>query len=320
MPLSFKAPASSALVNATFVYKDTDDDKKGRLGLYKILPTDPDAVSDTQDYLNELAANLGQLGEGDANANVYATNNVISDGENRKEAIESLDAQMQINIDDIDNIEALIAAGAIKIKSYISDSAYITANGAPVGGEVYYNSTTGLIRYYNGIELEWDDVGSKSIGVQESPVGAVNGINTDYDITNAPLNEEAITVYVNGLIIPKSEWSYSAPTITLATAPTTGSDVYVFYISKGNPASPIVSAGVNNVVYHQVTAGEEAAKLFVLPSTPITPTKTLVDVVGGSTQEYNVDFTISGVSFDWDGLGLDGDLTAGDVVRIQFFN
>jgi len=320
MPLNFKAPASSALVNATFVYKDADDDKKGRLGLFKINLADTDAVLNVQDFLNEIAANIGQNGESDGTANDYATNHIITNGENRKEAIEALDIGIKDNIDSIAIIENEIALGTEQLRQYISDSAYETANGAPSGGEVYYNTTTGLARYYDGLESEWKPIGAGGTGTQEVPVGAINGLNVDFNITNAPTNDESLMVFVNGLIVPIADWSYAAPTITLTIAPESGSDVYVFYLSDGSPAAPIISAGINNVVYHEVTAGEEVLKSFTIPSAPITENKTLVDIVGGSTQEYSVDFTLSGTTFNWSGLGLDGELTEGDVVRLQFFN
>lgn len=277
-----------------------------------------------QDYLNEIATNIGQDGENDPNANVYANTNYISNGQNRKQAIESLDLAallIQNNVDTLNNaFNQYLQDGSFKIRGYISDNAYETANGAPSGGEIYYNTTTGFIRYYNGIDLNWGDVGKTVLGIQETPTGVVDGVNTSFDIANLPLNNEALNVFVNGLIVPKSKYSFTSPTITFNTAPFLGQTVYVSYLSEGNPSTPVISAGTNNVIYYSVSGADVTAKQFILPSTPSTPSHVLVDVVGGSTIRFGTDFTIAGNVFDWDGLTLDGIISAGDIFRIQFFN
>ena len=91
MPINFKSKLSSVVANATFLDKTIDDEKKGRLGLFKNLPTDPDAINDVQDYLNEIADTIGQFGEGDPERKNWTSEFYISDGQNYKEAIETLD-------------------------------------------------------------------------------------------------------------------------------------------------------------------------------------------------------------------------------------
>lgn len=75
-----------------------------------------------------------------------------------------------------------------------------------------------------------------------------------------------------------------------------------------------------NVEYHTVTSGEETAKQFTLSNTPTVGGNTLVDIITGGPQQLTVDFTITGNVFDWNGLGLDGILTAGDVVRLHYLS
>jgi hypothetical protein len=324
VPISFKSPANSALLNQTFVDKTIDDEKKGRLGLFKNTNTDADAIDDIQDYTNELADTIGQNGEDDPNRKNYANTNFISNGQNRKQAIEALDLGVKFTLDEVNalnnSFNSYLASGSFKIRGYISDNAYETANGTPFGGEIYYNQTTGFIRYYNGIDEEWADVGKTVLGVQETPSGIVDGTNTDFNITNAPLNDEAISVFINGRIINKSLYSFSSPTISFNNAPSLGQEIYVTYLSEGNPATPVISAGTNNVVYRQITSGEITAKQLTLASAPSTPTHVLVDAVGGSTLQFGSDFTITGTTLSWNGLGLDGVIAINDVLRIQYFN
>lgn len=320
MPIPFRAPALSSLLNQTFVNKTVDDTKVGKLAMYKINPSEATAFEDLQGYLAEISDTIGQDNEGDASRKDYSSTNFISNGEDRKQAIESLDTGLENVNQQVISLAQLIDNGSIKIAAYISDGAYETANGAPVGGSIYYNSTTGLIRYYNQVDSQWDDVGKQVLAVQEFPSGVIDGVNTNFDVTNIPTNDEALNVYVNGLIVPKTMWSFSSPTITLNFAPALGQSVYVQYLTDGNPATPVISAGTNNVTYRVITSGEESAKELTLSAAPATPSHVLIDIVGGSTVRFGSDFTISGTTLSWDGLNLDGLLTEGDIIRIQFFN
>lgn len=107
MPIAFKSKLSSSVANATFLDKTIDDLKKGILGLYKVSPSDPDAVADVQVFLNEQADVSGIAGEGDATAKTYSSHEIIADGDNRKVAIGKLDAQVKINLD-TNNAQAIL--------------------------------------------------------------------------------------------------------------------------------------------------------------------------------------------------------------------
>lgn len=61
----------------------------------------------------------------------------------------------------------------------------------------------------------------------------------------------------------------------------------------------------------------------ILPVVPAVPSNVSVNVVGGVQQQYSVDFTINSnlspnKTLDWTGLGLDGILTAGDVLTVIY--
>ena len=324
MPIQFKAPAVSALLNQTFLDKTIDDLKRGKFSLYKTATNEVGFVDDVQNYLNEIADTTGQIFEGDVDRKNYSSNNFIADGDNRKVAIEKLDIAVKFNLDEISDLNTAFANylqnGSFKIRGYISDNAYESANGAPLGGEIYYNQTTGSIRFYNNIDAQWGDVGKKVLGVQEVPIGIVNGVNTSFDISTMPINDEAMNVFLNGVLVPKSDYSFSSPTITFTTAPSLGQKVYISYLSEGNPSTPVISAGTNNVFYYEVTAGDIIAKSFTLPSIPVTAGHVLADVIGGTTLQYGSDFTIASDQFDWDGLSLDGLISSGDIIRVQYFN
>lgn len=77
-------------------------------------------------------------------------------------------------------------------------------------------------------------------------------------------------------------------------------------------------AGSNVVEYFDLDAGEIAAKEVTLSNTPAIPQYVMLDVIGGGPQVYLEDFSVTGTTLSWDGLGLDGILGSGDKLRISY--
>lgn len=85
------------------------------------------------------------------------------------------------------------------------------------------------------------------------------------------------------------------------------------------PASSVAS--IENAYFVEVrilTAGEATAKQLTLLSIPPAVDKVTLDLVGGTSQQYGLDFTISGDVLSWDGLALETVLTEGDKLRIIY--
>lgn len=74
----------------------------------------------------------------------------------------------------------------------------------------------------------------------------------------------------------------------------------------------------DKVEYHTLTAPEITAKAFTLADTPKSASKVRLCPMGGIPQEYSTDYTVSGNTVDFNGLGLDGVLVAGEVVRVEY--
>lgn len=74
-----------------------------------------------------------------------------------------------------------------------------------------------------------------------------------------------------------------------------------------------------NVDVFTLTSLEILAGQVTLTGTPTMPSLSVLNVIGGPVQEYSVDYTISGTTLSWLGLGLASILTSGDVIIIQFF-
>jgi hypothetical protein len=74
------------------------------------------------------------------------------------------------------------------------------------------------------------------------------------------------------------------------------------------------------VEYRTLTSGEASAKALTLTQTPLTASNVMVDVIGGGAQEYGVDYSVTGSTLGWTGLGLDSfPLVVGDKIRIVYW-
>jgi len=87
-------PVNSAVTHAEFMSRTQDTSIVSKIGLL-----DPDvasgaSISNVQKAINKAFEGVGTTGESDTAINDYASNNYILDGDDRKEAIEKLDAQL----------------------------------------------------------------------------------------------------------------------------------------------------------------------------------------------------------------------------------
>lgn len=94
-------------------------------------------------------------------------------------------------------------------------------------------------------------------------------------------------------------------------------------IFTGDSAAPSVpGGGTANAQVHQVitiTASNISTKSFAIANIPLNPAAFDFDPYGGIKQHYGVDFTISGTTVSWSGLGLDGFLAENDVIAVSYF-
>jgi hypothetical protein len=166
------------------------------------------------------------------------------------------------------------------------------------------------------------DISSQgSIGYQETPAGIRNGINTTFGpLTYTPSSAASVLVFLDYVALPNTSWSLVGSSIVFSSdIPQFGQSVYVFYMYAGTPNTPPVPTGAFNLEYRTLSSGEISAKSLTLNYAPAVANLTVVDLVGSTAQIFNVDFTIAGSSLTWNGLALDGILSAGDILRVQYF-
>jgi len=211
--------------------------------------------------------------------------------------------------------EAVAAAAADRI---------VTGTGASItiedGGSVFLE--------YDSVSSRWRVIGGPGgesiVAYQEVCSGIVDGVNADFGLSVTPVNDDSVWVAVDGVQRDKgTHWTISGTTITFLAPhiPEAGQSPYAFYLYKqsGGVAPGVGTNGSPKTEYRTLSAGEIAAKQLTLAQTPIVSSEILVDTATGTINVFSVDFTVSGNVVSWTGLGFDGLLTAGDVLRIHYY-
>jgi hypothetical protein len=159
--------------------------------------------------------------------------------------------------------------------------------------------------------------GSGATAYQETPTGTVDGVNDTFGpLAQTAIGPDNIIVTVDGLIIPKDGWQLISNSIEFQSGyiPATGQNVYVYYSGATGAAQTYTP----KTEFRSVTNPEIIAGKLVLGFTPVLPATVLVDLIGGTSQHYNVDYTITGNELIWSGYTLAGFLTVGDVLRVHY--
>lgn len=206
--------------------------------------------------------------------------------------------------------------------SIINNAGGTAANRIITGtaADITFKIDSALTFEYDATTSRWQIVGGSGggsfTGYQEIPGGAINGSNVTFGpLTYVPTADEAINVYVDGVLLRFDQWTKSGSNIVLDVAPVLGQEVYVSYLTGGGVALPSIS-GIWKVEYRTVTGGEATANQLTLAHSPAVPGEVMADIVGGGTMFYTDDFTVTGTTFDWS--VTPAFFTAGDKIRIAY--
>jgi hypothetical protein len=108
--------------------------------------------------------------------------------------------------------------------------------------------------------------------------------------------------------------------VSIVICDVSGITVIVDIGTRGPQGIPGVSPSSNNVVnYFTLTSTNILEKKITLNSIPAVPEKTILDVITGGPQKYETDFVVTGNELSWDGLNLDGELSEGEDLRVEYF-
>jgi hypothetical protein len=170
-------------------------------------------------------------------------------------------------------------------------------------------------------------------GFQEVPSGATDGANPTFVLSNEPVDQASMQVYVDGIVVPITQWTLnqspqlSSITFNAGAIPQPGQDVYAFYLlnavavsqTGGQAQSGSQGGGaVSLSTEYPQLSGDDLSNGFVqLANTPSSPNMVLLDVIGGSAQAYGSDFTVAANKLYWAG-DFASSLGAGDRFRIHY--
>lgn len=313
-----------------------DSELRGTLTLDDSEPSNNSGpiISNTQKTINNLIQNDKAL-------------ILIANEEKAKWSIPAgtliLDDDLKIIFPETNNTNTLLASsGPFAIADgehlYVSIDRDNTANISAVISSTVPNSPNGenffrLVSRVNTSLVWWDNSyqaegknirlgeGGSSTAFQEK-IGTGNGVITTFPLTFFPASETSILVFANTNKIITDDWNFllGSNEIQFNVAPALGVEIYVYYLTEGESLIVPSPSGEQQVVYRDITLAEEIAKELTLAIAPATPAKTVVDIISGSSQRFNVDFTVVGAVLSWNGLGLDGVLLENDVLRIQYFS
>lgn len=147
----------------------------------------------------------------------------------------------------------------------------------------------------------------------QDDLGTADGIITAFGpLTFKPVDNDSISVYVDGLLQEKASWFFDGTNINFLVAPAAAQTILVEYLYNA-------SLGREKIDYFTLSPTDITNKQIILSAFPGTPTLVVLDQIEGSPQQYAVDFTVSGNILSWSGLGLDGSLVSGDRLRVHYW-
>lgn len=120
-----------------------------------------------------------------------------------------------------------------------SDPTLDPLGNAPTAGDLYFNTTTNLMRTYTG--SAWTDTGAATPVTITTQRFSGNGSTTVFTLSVPPAFQNACEVYISGVAqVPGVDYTVSSTTLTFTTAPVSGTNnIFVRSVSA-------LAAGVPN--------------------------------------------------------------------------
>lgn len=120
-------------------------------------------------------------------------------------------------------------------------------------------------------------------------------------------------------------WDYTVPGDNWTLVRKSDDKVYTYDADEAGAFKWMYKGGItqseaNITEEFTLAAGDITAKKVTLTYTPVNGSYVKLDVVGGCAQDNGADFSanVGTKEVSWSGLGLDGILAAGDVLRISY--
>lgn len=139
-----------------------------------------------------------------------------------------------------DNVTVGInGSNQLEVKDLGIDTAQLADQSVTEGKMNIFNAPTlGFFMGFTANGLEWVDI--DLTGIQDNdyisneiPAGLIDNSNTVYTLASAPINDQAVSVFYNGVFQAQGaglDYTIVGSTITFVKAPKTNKDLYVMYV------------------------------------------------------------------------------------------
>ena len=185
-------------------------------------------------------------------------------------------------------------------------------------GDMFFNTSTGKMLVYNGVNSAWEEVQSIGNFFISTFSESFDNSRTQFTVANAPTNAQQLIISINGVVQkpnsgtgqPSEGFTLSGSTVTFSAAIPSGSDYFVIVLGStvniGTPSNNTV--GASQLQNGQITnthiaanAAIDASKIANLTTDAITEGNSRAEVIGSGTAngEFKVglqDFTYTGAN------------------------
>jgi hypothetical protein len=116
-------------------------------------------------------------------------------------------------------------------------------------GDLFFNTSTQKLLVYNATNSAWEEAQSIGNFFISTFSESFDGSRTQFTLSNAPTNAQQIILSLNGVVQkPGTAFTLSGSTVTLASAPASGSDYFAVVMGStvniGTPSNNTVSSSI----------------------------------------------------------------------------
>lgn len=152
---------------------------------------------------------------------------------------------------------------------------------------------------YSIRDMGLNNLASYPVFFQETPTGAIDGSNTIFSLSQAPVNGRSVLIRLNGVVLAQSvDYSINNQTITMFTPPAPAQSLSAYYVvNSGSSTNPVSG-------YQEIPTGT------------VDGTNNIFNLAGKPQNQYSMLVFVDGLSLDSTQWGL---VQSGSGYSVDFF-
>jgi len=141
-------------------------------------------------------------------------------------------------------------------------------------GDMFFNTSTGKMLVYNGVNSAWEEVQSIGNFFISTFSESLDGSRTAFTVSNAPTNAQQLIISINGVIQkpnsgtgqPTEGFTLSGSTVTFSSAPANGSSYFVVVLGSAVNQGIPTNNSVTEAILQSNVVSEEKLKVSNSPT------------------------------------------------------